>query len=50
MGGGGIGLALYQQQSMLAWRNVGLIMWLIAIVVWVMDMFSAYIREKLVAN
>jgi len=50
VGGGGIGLALYQQQSMLAWRNVGLIMWLIAIVVWVMDMFSAYIREKLVAN
>lgn len=50
VGGGGIGLALYQQQQMLAWRNVGLIMWLIALVVWVMDMFSAYIREKLVTN
>ncbi|MDP2173873.1 MAG: phosphonate ABC transporter, permease protein PhnE [Candidatus Cloacimonadaceae bacterium] len=50
VGGGGIGLALYQQQQMLAWRNVGLIMWLIALVVWVMDMFSAYIREKLVVN
>lgn len=48
VGGGGIGLALYQQQQMLAWRNVGLIMWLIAITVWVMDIFSAYIREKLV--
>ena len=46
--GGGIGLALYQQQQMLAWRNVGLIMWLIALVVWVMDMFSGYIRSKLV--
>ncbi|HOZ00703.1 MAG TPA: phosphonate ABC transporter, permease protein PhnE, partial [Candidatus Syntrophosphaera sp.] len=30
VGGGGIGLALNQQQQMLAWRNVGLIMWLIA--------------------
>ena len=50
VGGGGIGLALYQQQSMLAWRSVGLIMWLIAIVVWVMDLFSGYILEKLIAN
>jgi phosphonate transport system permease protein len=50
VGGGGIGLALYQQQQMLAWRNVGLIMWLIAVVVWVMDMFSAYIRAKLISN
>ncbi|PKN79965.1 MAG: phosphonate ABC transporter, permease protein PhnE [Candidatus Cloacimonetes bacterium HGW-Cloacimonetes-1] len=50
VGGGGIGLALYQQQQMLAWRNVGLIVWLIALVVWVMDMFSGYIREKLVTN
>lgn len=47
VGGGGIGLALQQQQQMLAWRSVGLIMWLIAIVVWVMDMLSGYLREKL---
>ena len=50
VGGGGIGLALYQQQQMLAWRNVGLIMWLIALVVWIMDMFSGYIRTKLITN
>lgn len=50
VGGGGIGLALYQQQQMLAWRNVGLIMWLIALVVWLMDMFSGYIRAKLITN
>jgi phosphonate transport system permease protein len=50
VGGGGIGLALYQEQQLLAWRNVGLIMWLIALVVWVMDMFSAHIREKLIGN
>ncbi|HNX38233.1 MAG TPA: phosphonate ABC transporter, permease protein PhnE [Candidatus Cloacimonadota bacterium] len=48
VGGGGIGLALYQQQQMLAWRNVGLIMWLIALVVWLMDILSANIREKLI--
>jgi len=50
VGGGGIGLALYQQQQMLAWRNVGLIMWLVALTVWVMDFFSAYIRDKLLTN
>ncbi len=50
VGGGGIGLALYQEQQLLAWRNVGLIMWLIALVVWVMDMFSAHIRTKLISN
>jgi phosphonate transport system permease protein len=50
VGGGGIGLALYQQQQMLAWRNVGLIMWLIALVVWIMDMFSGYIRARLITN
>ena len=50
VGGGGIGLALYQQQQMLAWRNVGLIMWLIALIVWAMDVFSGYIRSKLVTS
>jgi len=50
VGGGGIGLALYQQQQMLAWRNVGLIMWLIALIVWAMDIFSGYIRSKLVTS
>lgn len=50
VGGGGIGLALYQQQQMLSWRNVGLIMWLIALVVWIMDLFSGYIRSNLITN
>jgi len=35
---------------MLAWRNVGLIMWLIALIVWAMDIFSGYIRSKLVTS
>ncbi|MDP8233060.1 MAG: phosphonate ABC transporter, permease protein PhnE, partial [Candidatus Zophobacter franzmannii] len=50
VGGGGIGLALMQEQQMLSWRNVGLIMWLIAIVVWLMDMISAKVREKLLES
>ena len=50
VGGGGIGLALNQQVMLTAWRNVALIMWLIALVVWVMDIFSGYIRAKLVTN
>ncbi len=48
VGGGGIGLLLLQQQQLLRWHNVGLLIWLIAFVVWVMDMVSARVREKLV--
>ncbi|RLD56135.1 MAG: phosphonate ABC transporter, permease protein PhnE [Bacteroidetes bacterium] len=47
VGGGGIGLALQQNQQLLRWHNVGLIVWLIAAVVWIMDMISAKIRSKL---
>lgn len=47
VGGGGIGLALKQQQQFLRWDNVGLILWLIAIVVWLMDMVSNKVRERL---
>lgn len=47
VGGGGIGLLLLQQQQLLRWHNVGMIIWLIAAVVWIMDMVSAKVREKL---
>ncbi|MCD4828932.1 MAG: phosphonate ABC transporter, permease protein PhnE [Candidatus Cloacimonetes bacterium] len=47
VGGGGIGLALQQQQQMLAWRNVGMIMWLIAFTIWLMDMISGKMRARL---
>ena len=47
VGGGGIGLLLLQQQQLLRWHNVGVIIWLIAAVVWIMDMVSAKVREKL---
>jgi len=47
VGGGGIGLALQQEQQLLRWHNVGLIIWLIAIVIWIMDMISGKIRARL---
>lgn len=48
VGGGGIGLLLQQQQMLLRWRDVGLIVWLIALIVWIMDVFSGYLRKRLV--
>jgi len=48
VGGGGIGLLLLQNQQLLRWHNVGVIIWLIAAVVWIMDMTSAKVRAKLV--
>jgi len=47
VGGGGIGLALQQEQQLLRWHSVGLIIWLIAITVWIMDMVSAKVRQRL---
>ncbi len=48
VGGGGIGQALIQYQQLLRWREVGLILWLITIVVWILDFASARLREKII--
>lgn len=47
VGGGGIGTMLVQYQGQAMWREVGCIIVVIAIVVWLMDAASAYIREAL---
>lgn len=47
VGGGGIGTMLIQYQGQAMWREVGCIIVVIAIVVWLMDAASAYIREAL---
>lgn len=47
VGGGGIGSMLIQYQMLSQWREVGLIVLLIAIVVWLMDYISAKVREAL---
>ncbi len=47
VGGGGIGNLLMQYQGLARWREVGLIVIMIAFVVWVMDYLSARIRESI---
>lgn len=47
VGGGGIGTMLMQYQGLARWHEVGLIVIMIALVVWVMDFISAKIREAI---
>ncbi len=47
VGGGGIGTLLIQYQGQAMWREVGCIVLVIAIVVWLLDQASTYIREAL---
>lgn len=47
VGGGGIGTMLMQYQGQAMWPEVGCIILVIAVVVWMMDQASAYIREAL---
>jgi len=47
VGGGGIGTMLIQYQGLARWHEVGLIVLLIAFVVWIMDYISAKIREAI---
>lgn len=47
VGGGGIGSMLIQYQMLSQWNEVGLIVLIIALVVWLMDYLSAKIREAL---
>ncbi|MES3038503.1 MAG: phosphonate ABC transporter, permease protein PhnE [Bdellovibrionota bacterium] len=47
VGGGGIGTMLIQYQGQAMWPEVGCIILVIAIVVWLLDQASAYIREAL---
>lgn len=47
VGGGGIGTMLYHYQGQSMWNEVGMIVFVIAFVVWFMDTASAYLREAL---
>lgn len=47
VGGGGIGTMLMQYQGLARWHEVGLIVLLIALIVWIMDYISAKIRESI---
>jgi phosphonate transport system permease protein len=47
VGGGGIGTLLIQYQGQAMWPEVGCIVVVIAFIVWLMDVASAYVREAL---
>lgn len=47
VGGGGIGTMLIQYQGLAQWHEVGTIVILIALVVWIMDVISARVRAAL---
>ncbi len=47
VGGGGIGSMLIQYQMLADWKSVGMIVLIIAVVVWIMDYLSARVREAL---
>jgi len=47
VGGGGIGTMLIEYQGQAQWPQVGAIIVVIAFVVWVMDAFSAHVREAI---
>ncbi len=47
VGGGGIGTLLIQYQGQAMWPEVGCIILVIAVIVWLMDLASAYVREAL---
>ncbi len=47
VGGGGIGTQLMQYQGMAKWNQVGMLVIIIAIIVWVMDWSSSRIREAI---
>ena len=45
VGGGGIGTLLIQYQGQALWNEVGMIVIVIAVIVWILDFLSAKIRE-----
>ncbi|MCB0413409.1 MAG: phosphonate ABC transporter, permease protein PhnE [Bdellovibrionales bacterium] len=47
VGGGGVGTLLMQYQGLAKWNEVGTVVIVIAVVVWVMDYLSARIREAI---
>ncbi len=48
VGGGGVGFLLIQWVNLLRYKQAGVAVWAITIVVWVMDYVSGVVREKIV--
>ena len=47
VGGGGIGTMLMQYQGLSKWNEVGMLVVMIALIVWMMDSMSSHIRNKI---
>ena len=47
VGGGGIGTMLMQYQGLAKWNEVGMLVIIIALIVWLMDWLSSRIRESI---
>ena len=48
VGGGGVGFLLIQWVNLLRYKQAGVAVWAITVVVWVMDYVSGVVREKIV--
>ena len=48
VGGGGVGFLLYEWVNFLRYKQAGVAVWAIVIVVWLMDYVSSVVREKIV--
>ena len=48
VGGGGVGFVLYQWVNLTGYKEAGVAVWAITVVVWVMDYVSSVVREKIV--
>jgi phosphonate transport system permease protein len=48
VGGGGIGFLLIQWVNLLRYKQAGVAVWAITVVVWVMDYVSGVVRERIV--
>jgi len=48
VGGGGVGFLLYQWVNLTRYKQAGVAVWAITVVVWVMDYVSSVVREKVV--
>lgn len=48
VGGGGVGVLLYQWVNLTGYMQAGVAVWAIVIVVWTMDFVSSWVREKIV--
>lgn len=47
VGGGGIGQSLFQYIGLLKWKSAGMVLWLVVAAVWLMDIGSAKLRDKI---